>query len=653
MLKRNLIMASTVLFVVCSILLFNGLFSKNKATQTYTSELVQKPNIGIKLEHLGENLVPPTNHWFSGVALNAKQFAIYPTPIAFKPSMVGFSMCLPVVNSTTKTIFGEFTPDVTINLGSDNYKVTRYDDISVTITYYAQTTPIYEVTLAEGSPFVSIKSLKTQSLQLQQFQPDNDKIAHYSVGTTKYMLYAEQGLKNSSDTMHIDAGQSFVVFPEPSEFASSISSVTKFINPLKSIKTSYDVNDNHTKTTLSYLSSNGKETLYVAPENQEVNGSSEIVGVYSTIYGKQKVYAGTNFSYETKSINSSQELNLSNLKEDAKKELLASLKVDVGGLRFDSTDTYYGGKELYRAANLYSIALQLDDIETANLLKKQITTVLDQWLLSNKKTLSNDRFFYYDTTAKGIVGEKSSFGSDEFNDHHFHYGYIIYSAAVMVTHDSSLRKKYSPMLDLLVADLASSTSTDRFPRYRVFDPYWGHSWASGFSAFEDGNNQESASEASNAWNAIARWAIVTNNENLKKQATWMLTLESQSLFRDWLTPNVGQFPAYSSINVGINWGGKRDHLTFFSPEESAVLGIQLIPMNPAQINLLRAHRADNLYSTVSSILNESSGQFKDYLLLYQSLAGNADAILRIKALNANEIDNANSKTYMLAAVYAL
>ena len=104
-----------------------------------------------------------------------------------------------------------------------------------------------------------------------------------------------------------------------------------------------------------------------------------------------------------------------------------------------------------------------------------------------------------------MIGLKASFGSDEMNDHHFHYGYLIYAAAMVAENDPTLADKIAPVVDLVVADIASATANGPFPQYRNFDPYAGHSWASGSSPFADGNNQESSSEAVNAWNAVGLW----------------------------------------------------------------------------------------------------------------------------------------------------
>ena len=72
--------------------------------------------------------------------------------------------------------------------------------------------------------------------------------------------------------------------------------------------------------------------------------------------------------------------------------------------------------------------------------------------------------------------------------------------------------------DLVAADLATDGGSSFFPDQRAFDAYAGHSWASGYVPFRDGNNQESSSEAVTAWNGLALWADATGNQPLAEQA---------------------------------------------------------------------------------------------------------------------------------------
>ena len=41
-----------------------------------------------------------------------------------------------------------------------------------------------------------------------------------------------------------------------------------------------------------------------------------------------------------------------------------------------------------------------------------------------------------------MVGLTPSFGSDEYNDHHFHYGYFLYAAGVLAANDPALAKQW-------------------------------------------------------------------------------------------------------------------------------------------------------------------------------------------------------------------
>ena len=125
-----------------------------------------------------------------------------------------------------------------------------------------------------------------------------------------------------------------------------------------------------------------------------------------------------------------------------------------------------------------------------------------------------------------MIGYPASYGSDgELNDHHFHYGYFIRAAAEIAAARSGLgrgRAAWGGMVQLLIRDIASPDRADPwFPFLRCFDPYAGHSWASGHAKFGDGNNQESSSEAMNAWAGIILWGA--GHRRIRPCATWAST----------------------------------------------------------------------------------------------------------------------------------
>lgn len=167
-------------------------------------------------------------------------------------------------------------------------------------------------------------------------------------------------------------------------------------------------------------------------------------------------------------------------------------------------------------------------IAEATKLHERLVKTMDQWMDPSRCSTVEAFCFTYDPVNKGIIRQTPSFGSDESNDHHFHYGYFLYAAGVLAAQDLALAERWAPVMDLLAADIAMSPGSAEFPQRRNYDVYASHAWASGTSPFADGNNQESSSEAVNAWAGLTLWAKTRGNAALQTQATWMHALEAQS-----------------------------------------------------------------------------------------------------------------------------
>lgn len=86
--------------------------------------------------------------------------------------------------------------------------------------------------------------------------------------------------------------------------------------------------------------------------------------------------------------------------------------------------------------------------------------------------------------------------------------YLVRAAAVLAAADPAFARAYGDTVDLVVRDYAGTSAvpdgSGGFPPFRGFNAYQGHSAASGYAAFADGNNQESSSEAVAAWEAVTR-----------------------------------------------------------------------------------------------------------------------------------------------------
>lgn len=93
-----------------------------------------------------------------------------------------------------------------------------------------------------------------------------------------------------------------------------------------------------------------------------------------------------------------------------------------------------------------------------------------------------------------------------YNDHHFHYGYHIYAAAVVAHFDPEWGRQNFDKLFLLVRDIANHSVDDTaFPKFRQKDWFQGSSWASGIGSppVLNGRDQESSSEAVAAYEGVA------------------------------------------------------------------------------------------------------------------------------------------------------
>ena len=393
------------------------------------------------------------------------------------------------------------------------------------------------------------------------------------------------------------------------------------------------------KTTFR-LAIRGGETYFALPPSQSTSSSD--AASYSSLYGRLKLASGKDFSYTTPKVDLRSKLDLTRASKAEKDTIRAQLKKDVAATVFDKDDTYFAGKQLQRASQLILLADQLGEARLRQSLTERLRAEFDTWFDGG----SDAKSFYYDSKIHGVVGNKASFGANEFNDHHFHYGYFLYAAAVLAQYDTSFVARHKDMVNLLASDIANYRSNETIPVRRYFDPYAGHSWASGASPFRDGNNQESSSEAVNAWTGAALWAQRSGNTALGRNAQWMLALETAAAKRDWLDVDVA---GYKHSLVGINWGGKRDYATWFSAEPNAILAIQLLPLNPTMQQAYRETVRPELFRGT-----DTGRKFGDYILMAQALQTNSPTVFSdAKNLPDAAIDDGNSRSYLLAWIASL
>ena len=284
------------------------------------------------------------------------------------------------------------------------------------------------------------------------------------------------------------------------------------------------------------------------------------------------------------------------LKADASRKLPAYYARGAG-------DTYFSGKELARRARLVVIADEVDDADTASLLAVEVLAALRNWLSPRNAETP----FLYDEQWGGIVScgcdfdEQSQactnnpqkdecpnldacgadFGNGFYNDHHFHYGYFAYAAAVACEFAVCSKEDKERFL-LLARDYANHNSDD-FVAARHKDWYLGHSWASGTCqpANPNGRNQESSSEAVHAYEASYLLASRLGDRHLQQASRLYAATEVDAAQRYWHAATSSQVPrAYERPVVGMRWSTLAQFGTWFGGDPVFAYGIQLIPLTP-------------------------------------------------------------------------
>ncbi len=615
--------------------------------------IVKQPAATLPTMHLAAGLAPPTNKWFSGLVFGDHPQPVFPLPLSFALTESGFTFGVPRVTTTPDTIEAPLAPAIAVNAHAARSTVIAYDESSVTIDERDRNgRSIGTVLIAEGSPLVTFTAKSSTSLDLSgTYTAAKKALWSTRVDGNDYGLSSSGRLSGSS--LSLSPGQTAVWVAVPR--GASLDSVSSMLSPLLGTSFAYSTAERTVTTTIGYRTANGSPTLLAAMPHQRKAAAASMTcaaGSYPSVYGTLELCSGSTLSWSSPKIDPSSSLDVVGLTEAQKSELRAQVSTDTDAGGELPADTYFGGKALYRLANLLQLAEQLGMRDVSTRLQSRVGDALRTWTEPKGCSTRSSRCFVYDPRAKGVIGLTASFGSDQFNDHHFHYGYFLYAASVAVRYDRSLEPRFSPVLTLLAADLASGGHNGDFPQLRMFDVYAGHSWASGFAPFASGNNEESSSEAVAAWNGLALWAQASKNGPLEREATWMMSAEAASASAYW-TDFDTRDPIYSGYQhsvVSLNWGSKRDYATWFSADPAAKLAILALPMAPvaAYLGGQPQRVSQNLEQATAAGYEQSYG---DYLLMYSALAGKpqaATALAQAEKLPERFIDQGNSRAYMLA-----
>ena len=201
------------------------------------------------------------------------------------------------------------------------------------------------------------------------------------------------------------------------------------------------------------------------------------------------------------------------------------------------------------------------------------------------------------------------------------------------------------MIDLLIRNCANYDRDDtRFPWMRFFDPYAGHSWASGHAGFAAGNNQESSSESMNFATSLILYGEATGNTTVRDLGIYRHATEAEAIRNYWFDNDHEVFPdSYGHPCVGMIWGDGGTYGTWWTANPEEIHGINFLPITGGSLYLGRDARytEENFQGLVESNRNFHRGGFEgdpdtfdrwqDLVAEYRALSDPAAAAKRFQA----------------------
>ncbi|MET0303179.1 MAG: glycosyl hydrolase [Microbacteriaceae bacterium] len=595
------------------------------------------------------DLAPPTNRWYSGLVFGEAVQRIFPFPLALDVRSDSFAVALPRVVVAERAITSDVPAGIGIGVPADGLEIVRTDPVSVTVRYSRDGEPVGDLTTAQGWPVVAFTAATEVALTADAaLEPVADGTWSATIAGQEYGVRAPgAGVDGRALTLAAGATAQWFAVPDDSDIETWAAALGESV---EGVSTSFSLGADTASTRLDY----GTATILVPFAGRQAAGDCDL-GSFDTPYGVVNACAATTLEWTVPLVQPRGAYEFDELDDASRSDLVAQIEQDLALTPAIPADTYFGGKALARLGALTTLASAVGATELADRVADRLELELEPWLDPRGCETRSDHCFIYDDELRLVVSGTPSFGSEEGNDHHFHYGYFLSAAAALAAQRPELVETLAPIMDVLAADVAAGAADDALPALRAFDPYRGHSWASGLSPFADGNNQESSSEAVAAWNGLALWAAASGDDDLAATAVWLLSAEADAARTLWLEPDLPD--GYEHGIVSLTWGAKRDYATWFSGEGSAILGIQALPIGPVSLDYLAGDPA-RVASNVADAGGDAAfdGPLGEYVLQYSALGG-PDALAHAESLTADldpaALDDGTSMSAILAWLAAV
>jgi endoglucanase Acf2 len=558
-----------------------------------------------------------TNQWYSSLLFSAQPEVIYAQPLTIKPALAGFEVALPrreVVPTERKDVDIEYPHRHPLIVSALDFtpgraKLSAVSDWSIEIAM-ANGADALRLAVAHGSPYAQFQISRGDfSVVLpaagQRLAHSDSRVLLVRAQGQTYALFGPTGvrwepLSPTQWAARVPPGRGYLaatVLPDedPSTLALLAKHAYAFLTGTRVDwrvdAVSGAVDTEFTAQTRMMEGPEQAPLLGLYPHHWFENPTvAQSLGpAFDTVRGKIRLLAASSFQTRARyqgfvpwwpAVAGSERTD----------ELRSLMKADLRNARRMMLEIgngpYWQGKGLQRIAKLMDVFEAQGDLEGREQLSKLLLGRIDSWFSGE----SRKTYFHLDQAIGSVLGHPEEYFSiEQMNDHHFHYGYWIRTVAELALRDPALasKERWGGMVDLLIADIASTKRDGgQFPFLRHFDSYEGHSWASGIGLGPWGNNQESSSEAVNAWVGLILWAEVTGDTALRDLGIWLYSSEIKSIRHYWFDQHRLVFPPeYPHVETSMLFGGKYAHNTWWTDEPRQIKGINLLPITTASAYL--------------------------------------------------------------------
>lgn len=590
----------------------------------------------------------PTNDWWSSILWQKLSSNHFPHPLALDYNNLGLRIYYPgnsiyAFDKGMAAGMPESVQDLIIGTGTksefNEANVHDFSDWFVT-SQLGNDNSFLRFSYGHGSPFIFVNYKNISPALIFSSNPTIWSKTKNAVGLTtdkgnNYGLFIPEGFKwNDLKSKTINANWAkhgfFSIAILPDKSPSTLDFFNNYAhNHIETTKVDWHYDQSQSNVIAKFTfgtrkvcdkhSGTNKTLAALYPHQWRRTNKQTLKYHYNSIRGMMKLAEGNSFevNYEYPGVLPCLPLEVKNIKD----ELL-----DITNSKKNAQDSYWAGKELGNLSSASVIAEVCNHEKISTDLRKIIKLELEDWF-SYKKT-NGDKHFYYNENWGTLIGLPPSYGSSkEINDHHFHYGYFLRAAAEIARTEPEWIKEdsWGSVTNLLIQDIANSDRNNKnFPFLRNFDPYAGHSWASGHAKFADGNNQESSSESMNAWTGIILLGQFINDLKLRDLGIFLYSSELAAIEDYWFDVNQeNHHEKIKSPNLAMIWGGKATYETWFSNAPHCKTGINILPIHGGSLYLGRYPKYVN--TNYQFALNESNGKWSGWPSIMMSYNALFDA----------------------------